>query len=281
MPQEQVRILFVAANPKTTAPLDLNAEYEAIEERLYASRHADRFLMQPRWKLGRDQLLDFLLQYRPHILHFSGHGTEDNLILQDSDGNPWPLDRQLARQTFKAARATLKLVVLNACYARDVAEDVSEVIDCAIGMALPVYDSTAIKFSSALYRGLGEDLSVRDAYDQARTQIALSGLVGPKTPQIVSRPGVDPRQIHPLQWVSEPPPSRPNSLPPNITRSELRQVLQKQLPSEGEFDTFVQDFFTDVHRRFSSGMDRLQRTNLLFSMKEPAEIAAVLNQPRS
>ncbi len=293
MSSEQVRILFLAANPKSTPQLDLNAEFEAIEEQLNATRHTNSFLLQHRWKLSSEQLLDFLLKYRPHILHFSGHGVEDNLILLDRDGNPWSLDRRLARQAFSSAKDTLKLVVLNACFSRDVAEDVSEVIDCVIGMALPVRDNTAVTFSSALYRGIGQGLSVREAFNSARTAIEMSGLDGERTPQILSKPGVDPRRMQPLEWIGaappatakdkEPPPAQnpPRTLPLNpIDRPTLRRELHKHLPTDGQFQEFVQDYFEDVARRFSGGMDRLSRTNLLLSMKEPSEIAAALEKYR-
>ncbi|MFO0576907.1 MAG: CHAT domain-containing protein [Polyangia bacterium] len=173
-----------------------------IESALRETPHADRFLLQHRWKLGSDQLLEFFRLYRPDIVHFSGHGTEDNLILQDSKGNPWPLEREVAREAFRAAGRTTRRVVLNACHSRDVAEYVSEVIDCVIGMSRPVYDGTAASFAATLYRVLGEGRSVRECFDEARAQLTLSGLAGDRTPQILTRLGLDPRQIRPLQdWV--------------------------------------------------------------------------------
>lgn len=287
MSDDQVRILFLAANPKSMAPLELNTEFEAIEERLNESRHAKAFLLQHRWKVNRDQLLDLLLRYRPHIVHMSGHGTEDHLILQDRDCNAWPLDRKTTREVFKAAREHLHLVVLNACYSRDVAEDVSEVIDCVIGMSIPVYDSTAIQFAGALYRGIGEGLSVREAFDQARTQVGLSGLSGQKTPQILPAPDVDPRRLYPLEWVKQAAapalvnktaPSRPAQVAIPTDRPSLRKALIQHLTTDTHLDTFINNYFFDVFQRLSGGMDRLARINLLMTMKDPGEIAAALSK---
>ena len=285
---DQVRILVLAANPKTKASLDLNAEYEQIEEALRESRYAAAFLLQHRWKIGREQLLDLLQTYRPHILHFSGHGTTDNLILQDREGNPWPFDRRLAREAFKAARETLHLVMLNACYSRDIAEDVSEVIDCVVGMASNILDSTAIQFASAFYRGFGAGLSVLTSFDQARFQIALSGLEGNRVPQLLSKPGVDPRRLQPLEWAGFAAPERAASVPAAVrhagqaniptSRPELRKALVRYLQSDEDFDAFVVDHFSDVYLRFSGSMDRMARINLLMVMMEPDEIAEALKR---
>ena len=270
MADEQIRILFLAANPKTTAPLDLDTEFNQIESALGETRYTQRILLQHRWKLSRDQLLDFLLQYRPHIVHFSGHGTEDHLLLQDDDGNAWPLDRATARAAFKTTANTTHMVVFNACYSRDVAQGVSEVIDCVIGMSQPVYDNTAIRFASALYRGLGDGLSVREAFDRARAQIAVSGLKGATTPQILTKPALDPRTVYPLNWIT---PTGPDQ---TIDRPTVRRLLDKHLPDDASFDAFVLDHFPEVKRRFAGGMDRIQKTNLLLTIKEPSEVHAAL-----
>lgn len=287
MAPNQVRTLFLAANPCAQEALDLDGEYNLIEDQLYAGSHAKSFLLHQRWKVHRDHLLELLLKYKPHIVHFSGHGSGDQLLLQDAKGNVWPLDRSLAREVFRAARDTLKLVVLNACYSRDVAEEISETIECVIGMAASVHDSTALRFSGALYRALGQGASIRGAFDQARTQIALSELPGRYIPQILSMPGVDPRNLYPLQWIREDTSSvEEGSLPIESIleiselrdRPSIRKALLKHLPSDEQFTEFVGDYFREVALRFGGGMDRLARTNLLLTIKDPAEIAAALQR---
>jgi hypothetical protein len=288
MAAEQVRILFLAANPRQTGllELDLDTEYNEMEAALAETDHTERILLQPRWKLSRDQLLDHLHQYRPHIVHFSGHGTEDHLLLQDRNGNPWPLDRATARAAFKTTSSSTRLVVLNACHSRDIAEEVSEVVDCVIGMAQPIHNDTSVTFSSALYRGLGDGLSVRAAFDRARAQIQVRELVGSRTPQIRSRPGLDPRTMFLLNWISGVAPPSSSGFPAGpvlsgfpagpFDRPQVRKLLDRHLKDNSDFDGFVLDRFPDVMRRYASGMDRIQRTNLLLTLKEPDEVASAL-----
>jgi len=285
MADEQVRILFLAAKPKQPglSDLDLDTEFHEIEATLAETLHTERILLQQRWKLTREQLLDYLHKYKPHIVHFSGHGTEDHLLLQDREGNPWPLDPATACAAFKTASSSTRLVVLNACYSLDVAQAVSEVVDCVIGMAQAIHNDTSVTFSSALYRGLGDGLSVRAAFDRARAQIQVSELVGSRTPQIFCRLGLDPRTMFPLNWISKSaPPAQSAVLVPAgfpagpYDRPQVRKLLDRHLKDNVEFDGFVLDRFPDVMRRYASGMDRIQRTNLLLTLKEPDEVASAL-----
>lgn len=297
MDDNQIRILFLSANPRKDKPLDLQGEYGDIDEALGETKLCEQVALYPRWKVTNAQLLDHFLRYRPHIIHFSGHGTDGSLVLDDGEGHEWSLDRSAARAAFKTTASVTRLVVLNACMSADVGQVVSEVIDCVIGMSQDVFDETSIAFSSALYAGLGDGLSVRDAFDRARTQITMLGRVGSRTPILISKPGVDPRRMFLKDWISgkpelsakpEPPvksepPARPEPstepqvmLPPldsdRMDRRTLRGLLGDVLKLDADFDAFVLDHFPDVYRRYSGGMDRIQKMNLLLSLKEPADI---------
>ena len=47
---------------------------------------------------------------------------------------------------------------------------------------------------------------------------------------------------------------------------------------DADFSAFCMDYFTATYRRFSSGMDRTQKQNLLMEQAEPAEIWASLKE---
>lgn len=65
------------------------------------------------------------------------------------------------------------------------------------------------------------------------------------------------------------------SLPP----AELRKLLQQTLPSDADLDAFCLDYFPQVYERFSDGMDRLRKVNLLLTIAELGELTMRL-QPR-
>ena len=68
------------------------------------------------------------------------------------------------------------------------------------------------------------------------------------------------------------------STTPPISRRDLRQLILKLLRTDSDQDAFVLDYFHEVFRLFSSGMDRIQKINLLLKQHETAEILQALQQ---
>lgn len=56
----------------------------------------------------------------------------------------------------------------------------------------------------------------------------------------------------------------------------IRELISKVFRTDQDFDAFVLDNFTDVYRRFSLGMDRLQKENLLLQMIEAEELVPLI-----
>ncbi len=59
-------------------------------------------------------------------------------------------------------------------------------------------------------------------------------------------------------------------------RASLRQALLRALPGDSDLDAFCLDFFSSVHQRFSQGMDRQAKLNLLLQYAPTDEVAAKL-----
>src|SRR5688500_10981425 len=82
-----IRILFLAANPRDTTPLQLGEEQRLIDERLRAAKFRDRFDLETKFAVRVPDLSQHLLVNEPHIVHFSGHGSDTGeLVLQDERG---------------------------------------------------------------------------------------------------------------------------------------------------------------------------------------------------
>lgn len=85
-----IRILFLAANPTNTGKLSLEREYEAVEQTLKAAQEKDPALsieLIRRDNVRNDDISEHLLDVRPHVLHFAGHG---DLIRPPADAAPAP-----------------------------------------------------------------------------------------------------------------------------------------------------------------------------------------------
>lgn len=63
-----------------------------------------------------------------------------------------------------------------------------------------------------------------------------------------------------------------------MAKLTLRQRLQAILKNPAEFDAFVMDHFPAVANRFTSGMERLERENLLLSIADHDKIEVELNR---
>src|SRR5208282_172267 len=82
---DKIKVLLFAANPRGTAPLDLSREFREIDEevRLSTFRSAVELILVPGARPV--DLLRKLNENQPQIVHFSSHGSPDELLLESED----------------------------------------------------------------------------------------------------------------------------------------------------------------------------------------------------
>ncbi|MFN8469928.1 MAG: pentapeptide repeat-containing protein [Caldilineaceae bacterium] len=187
-----VKCLLIAANPEDTMPLRINQEMREIMEKLQESKYRDVLEIIPVPAARPKDVLVALSRHQPQIVHFSGHGTDYGaIVLEDDQGNPAEVPAELLVQLFEQHKASIRLVVLNACYAENQAAAIVSVIDTAIGMHLTVNDKTAILFAAAFYRALGFGCSIQAAFKDAILALRLEENAEAATPRLLVRNGVD------------------------------------------------------------------------------------------
>lgn len=190
------KVLFFAANPQGTTPLALDEELRDIEHRIRASEHRDSLSLRSRWAVRADDLIQGLLEDKPTIVHFSGHGEGvEGLVLHSDKGPYQAVNAEGLRALFETLKDDIRVVVLNACYSREQAEVIREVIDCVVGMNAPIGDDSARKFAAAFYTGLGFGRSVEVAFNLGVTAIKLEGFKDGAVPELLLREGVDANQV--------------------------------------------------------------------------------------
>jgi hypothetical protein len=192
---EASTILFLAANPDGTQKLALDREAREIRSKIRAAEHRDSLVFRTEWAVRPDDLLQYLNELRPQAVHFSGHGTASELILNDENGRAKPVTRAALRALFGLHAKTVRLVVLNACFSNEQADAIVEVIDCAVGMSQAIGDEAAIVFAAAFYRKLGFGESVQAAFDEGRVALMLQGIPEERTPVLRVRNGVDASRV--------------------------------------------------------------------------------------
>jgi prefoldin subunit 5 len=183
-------ILFLASNPTKTGRLRLDKECREIKEKLKLSENSKQFNFISEWAVRIKNLLDFVTEKNPDVIHFSGHGEDSDIILEGEDGNPVTVSKSAIIRLIGRCK-NLKLVVFNTCHSISFAQEAVKKINFAIGMNGPISDDSAIVFGYRLYASLGTGRSVEDSYEDALTEIELKGLSGVDIPQLYIKEGVN------------------------------------------------------------------------------------------
>jgi len=180
------KILFLAANPSDTTRLQVGREQRVIHDALRSAefRH---FELESLFATRSDDLSSLLLEHKPDIVHFSGHGSAYNeIVLENDTGETRAVSGDALRRLFRVLKDNVRCVVLNACYSETQAEAIAQEIDCVIGMSDEIADESAISFSKSFYNALGYGRNLQTAFDLACTQIELDGQSGSDIPKMYS-----------------------------------------------------------------------------------------------
>ena len=184
-PTEKLTILFLAANPQDTNQLKLDEEVRAIDQALQLTEYRDRFDLRSHWALRYSDLPALLLRYKPHIVHFSGHGSSSGeLAFGDDQGKSHLVPADTLADLFSILRDNIRCVVLNACYSDTQARGIARSIDCVVGMKRAVADDAAVAFAAAFYLGLGYGRSIATAFELGRNAMGASVADEEKTPKL-------------------------------------------------------------------------------------------------
>ena len=187
----RIQIVMLAANPDTTSQLALDREARAITEKLRLAD--DRSInFTTCWAVRPDDLLQYLNQYRPQIVHFSGHGSASGeIVLSSETGGEHRVGTVALARLFQVMKDDVRVVVLNACYSAVQAKAISQHIDYVIGMRAPIDDRAATVFAAAFYSALGFRRTIPEAFDQATTALMLHGLPDHAIPELIIRPDIE------------------------------------------------------------------------------------------
>lgn len=175
MSGQMMEIVVATANPGGFPPLNLEQEWQFIEN----TRRARRVRIVGRRGLNRRDLEN--LPERFCIFYFSGHGEVDErsdesvLVLQD--GSKISAD-ELLRYLILDGNPRCRFVMLNACHSAQIAERLVRAgIPGACGMAgkWPEWpQAIALKFAEGFWRGLRETGVVEVAVEEGRRCVTSS-----------------------------------------------------------------------------------------------------------
>jgi len=197
---EKLRILMLGA--ASAGDLRIGREQSRIRAAVELALHRDLIELDVRTAATADDLLDGILRFRPHVVHFSGHSGEDLIEFEDD------LDEQhdgvvVSASAFAAAlRATDEppvLVVLNSCSSAAQLEALNQIVPFGIGMADEIMDGDAINYAAWLYAGIANGQSIGASHRAGVAKLQLNGVPGAELPTLRAASGADPDSVELVQ----------------------------------------------------------------------------------
>jgi Effector-associated domain 11/CHAT domain len=202
-------VLFLAANPTDAARLQLEEEYGEVEDILQSSGYD----LKRKRAVKVEELQESIFDFRPSIIHFSGHGIgkmvngkrgigldEDDakeittgLILEDNNKRKVLVKTEaLARMfaSFKRQGIDIQVIVLNACYSAGQADALLPYCRFMIGMTDAVGDEDAKAFAKAFYKWMVKlKGDVFNAFDNAKVYLELKDYGDKDLPKLYENKG--------------------------------------------------------------------------------------------
>ena len=213
---QKVEILFFFSTPPGypyfDAPLEWKESQTAIQNAKYG--HQINLIAIPAATIN--DLIEKINQYNPPCVHITGHGELDKIILQDLNRKARLVEKGFLKGLLSGKKDIIKLVFLNVCDSCQQAQEMSEYIDCVIGIEGKINDASGRLFSKTFYGSLAEGNSLAHAFEEAHSQLSQERDFDVKPHY---RSGIDPASVYLV------PLSDPDDLPINITINITINIL--------------------------------------------------------
>lgn len=221
------RILLIAATPSDANPLTLPKEFREIEEGIKLAENRDLYEIKQIGAIRYNDLRRELLSFKPHILHYSGHGSFQGLSLEDDSGSTQIASNARLVELFAKFTNHLECIIFNACSTQNIAMKCSRYIPYSIGMKTEISDPAAIEFSIGFYDAIGDGRTYEDAFEFGVNNI--------NSDEFTINRSLDENETN----------TQNESLIPKIFIKE--QLIPHQSLSQNEKD-FVSKIFSQIHQ---------------------------------
>lgn len=186
----RLRIALLVTNPERYGPLQTGVEARYIDEGIRLAGRAHEVDLEPFLAPTLDTLLDALNRYRPHILHFSGHGGGRALLFDNdragADGGT-VLDYDMVARVISATALKPRLLVLAACDTVEGADQFLEWVPAVIAMSDSIEDEAMCEFSRRFYRSLSAGVSVENSLEHAKMLLEHKNYPDALLPQLIAK----------------------------------------------------------------------------------------------
>jgi hypothetical protein len=198
------KILILTANPTNTKPLRLSEEVREIKSACKRSQNREQFEIIVEEAVRPQEFRRTLLDHKPDIVHFSGHGGgEQGLALMADNGEAFLVKVAPLAKLFKALQEIFSIdcVFLNACYSDVQAEGIYPYVNYVVGMNQKIGDEAAKQFAIGFYDTLFAGESIKSAFYLGCNAIEMENIPEHLTPVLRTKDATTKKAI--IQGVPE------------------------------------------------------------------------------
>lgn len=174
----RVRLMFMNAEPDNQTRTRAAKSFDVVQDALYRELGPNGpFEIRYRGAARIREFMRDIDTFKPDILHLHLHGAETgDLAFEDERGETerFEADRFVAMLRATGVRPTL--IVLNACYSKQLAPSLTELAECVVAMQGPVGVNAAIEFSRLFYESLGRGNTLGKSLEQGRAGTMLDNM---------------------------------------------------------------------------------------------------------
>lgn len=193
--RSHLNVLYLTANADINSPLRIDAEVRKVQEAVRGSRFRDNITIQYKPAADLNSLIDGLNDYRPQIVHFSGHGNAAGVATDTGRVSKSSGKFLTFEQLAKALAATdhpPEVVILNACESSAAKTALIPPAKILIGMRTAVGDVPAAAFAIRFYAAIASGQSVKASFEQGKIAVEAASIGEMDTPELICGRNVNP-----------------------------------------------------------------------------------------
>jgi len=178
------RLLVLASNPEDAAALNLGEEVREIYSELQQRIGEGLFAIEQIWAVTFGDFQEALFNFRPHIIHYTGFGSEQGLVFEGTSGRATTVGTSSLVKLVKVFGQGCECFLINADNTISLAELMSRLVGFAIGMSSAITDQAAVAFSTGFYRAISMDLPFDVAFHSGCLEIQQRGMPEDQIPTL-------------------------------------------------------------------------------------------------
>jgi CHAT domain len=169
-----------------------------VQDVIRASQFRDNITVEYRPAASLRTLLNGLNDFRPQIVHFSGHGDKRGIAMDNAKVGKRAdesVSFSLLAKALAATDSLPRIMVLNACDSSGARKALLKLGLIVISMKTSISDGAAAMFAPRFYAAIAGGQSIKSAFAQGKVAVEATSISEANTPQLFHPKGIDPAKV--------------------------------------------------------------------------------------